>query len=106
MVRAGPGMTLRLRQGDVQQRPGRARQIEDALANNADIREATYEAPLQPASSALCGRDAYVAVAAHAGDLNGEDSGVPAALGRSEVNAAAGAGSSMAGVLHSIGSAT
>jgi hypothetical protein len=79
--------------------------MEDALANNADIREATYEAPLQPASSALCGRDA-VAVAAHAGDLNGEDNGVPAALGRSEVNAAAGAGSSMAGVLHSTGSAT
>ena len=77
MVRAGPGMTLRLRQGDVQQRPGRARQIEDALANNADIREATYQAPLQPASTSLCGRDAYVAVAAHAGDLNGEDSGVP-----------------------------
>ena len=76
-----------------------ARQMEDALADNADIREATYEAPLQPASSALCGRDA---VAAHAGDLNGEDSGVPTALGRSEVTAAAGAGSSMAGVLHSI----
>jgi hypothetical protein len=65
-----------------------ARQMEDALANNADIREATYEAPLQPASSALCAREAYVAVAAHAGDLNGEDSGAPAALGRSEVNAA------------------
>jgi hypothetical protein len=94
MMRAGPGMTPRLRQGDVQLRLGRRQTAKGRLANNAGIREATSEAPLQPARTALCWRDAYAAAAAHASDLNGEDSGVPAHLGLSKVHAEAGAGSS------------
>lgn len=59
-----------------------AGQIEDALADHGDIREAMAEARLQPAGSAQWWQAAGFALAACPGHLSREESGVLAAFAR------------------------